>query len=118
MRPPRLLSGVPPSHQAITIVGEISASVDLDPYLSLRSTSSYIGLSVRSLRAWLIHPSRPLPCFRIGGKILCRRSELDRWAENFRHIGRDDIENMVNDIMSDFQSKSNKDGQFQKRRVR
>jgi excisionase family DNA binding protein len=55
-----------------------------DAYLSLKAMAMYSGLSVRTLRTHLHRPSAPLPSFRIGGKVLVRRSDFDRWAEQFR----------------------------------
>jgi hypothetical protein len=58
-----------------------------DAYLSLtKGLPAYSGLSERTLRGYLCHPSHPLPCYRIGGKVLVRRSEFDRWAEQFRAV--------------------------------
>jgi len=62
----------------------ITETNTLDGYLSLRSLAAYSGLSVRTLRAHLRRPVSPLPSFRIGGKVLVRRSDFDGWAEQFR----------------------------------
>jgi excisionase family DNA binding protein len=59
--------------------------VPADSYLSLRTLSSYAGLSVRWLRGSLSDPASPLPHYRVGGKILIRRSEFDAWMAQFRH---------------------------------
>jgi len=58
---------------------ELVVSVPLDPYLPLRALASYSGLSVRRLRQLLDDRARPLPRYRVGGKILVRRSEFDQW---------------------------------------
>jgi excisionase family DNA binding protein len=55
-----------------------------DRYLPLRSLAAYSGLSIRTLRAHLVHPTTPLPHYRVGGKILIRRSDFDRWMDQFR----------------------------------
>lgn len=102
MSPPRLILGLPSGHQPTMVVGELGAQLDLDPYLPLRAASAYVGLSVRSLRSWLVHPTCPLPCYRVGGKILLRRSELDRWLSGFRRRGREDIEAVVDGVLADF----------------
>jgi hypothetical protein len=49
----------------------------LDLYLSLRALATYAGLSVRKLRHHLDDPTHPLPCYRVGGKLLVRRSDFD-----------------------------------------
>ena len=59
------------------MVSEMVISTSLDPYLTLRALSTYSGLSVRKLRDYLTDPVHPLPCYRLGGKVLVRRSEFD-----------------------------------------
>ena len=55
-----------------------------DRYLSLRSLAAYAGVSVRTLRGLLVRRHGPLPHYRMGGKILVRRSEFDAWIIVFR----------------------------------
>ena len=60
-----------------------------DPYLSLKALSGYCGLSVRRLRQLLeLPPAEALPCYRLGGKILVRRSEFDAWMAQYASRGR------------------------------
>ena len=80
----RQISGVPPGHTPITVVGEVRVSLDLDPWLSLRALADYSGLSVRKLRYLLADPHHPLPAYRVDGKILVRRSDFDRWMQGHR----------------------------------
>jgi excisionase family DNA binding protein len=64
-------------------------STALDPFLSMKAASEYTGLSVRTLRTYLeMAPDEALPCYRLPGKILVRRSELDAWLRQFRSRGR------------------------------
>ncbi len=53
-------------------------------YFSLKVLATYSGLSVRTLRAHLTDRIRPLPHFRVGGKILVNRADFDRWVSQFR----------------------------------
>jgi hypothetical protein len=63
--------------------------VPLDPYMSLRGLSGYCGLSVRKLRQLLeLPPAEALPCYRVGGKILVRRSVFDAWIAQYASRGR------------------------------
>jgi hypothetical protein len=72
----------------------------LEPaYLSLRDLATYSGLSVRSLRVHLKHPTAPLPHHRIGGKVLVRRTDYDAWASRFRVDRAPDMQRVVNDLM-------------------
>ena len=76
-------------------------SSELDPYLGLRALAGYSGLSVRKLRDLLIDPAHPLPCYRVGGKILVRRSEYDAWAARYRQIGNPDLDRIVAGALKD-----------------
>jgi hypothetical protein len=58
--------------------------LESDCYLPLRELSAYAGLSVRTLRGYLSHAAHPLPCYRVGGKVLVKRSEYDGWVAAFR----------------------------------
>jgi excisionase family DNA binding protein len=75
-------------------------SVVDDRYLSVRSLATYAGMSIRTLRALLVRRHAPLPHYRIGGKILIRRSEFDQWAAEFRIVRLLlDLEAVVGDVM-------------------
>jgi hypothetical protein len=89
------------------IIDRLDVTIPLDPYLSLRGASGYCGLSVRSLRGWLSHPERPLPCYRVNGKILLRRSEVDVWMAGFRRVGPEELDTLVDGILQDIQAESN-----------
>ena len=82
------------------MTGETGASaVRGDAYLPLRALSTYAGLSVRTLRTYLAHPSSPLPHYRIGGKVLVKRSEYDAWASRFRANVAPAVDRVVDDVM-------------------
>ena len=68
-------------------------------YLPLTALAAYSGLSVRTLRDYLTHPSRPLPHYRIGGKILVRRSDFDAWAASFRTVEPERVSALVADVL-------------------
>jgi hypothetical protein len=74
---------------------ELSMSMGLDPYLSLRALATYSGCSIRWLRDRLVDASHPLPCYRVEGKVLVRRSEFDVWIARFRSQGRPEVERLV-----------------------
>lgn len=78
-----------------------SATVRIDDaYFSLVELSKYAGLSVRTLRGYLVHVSRPLPHYRIGGKIVVLRSEFDTWVSQFKVIGAAvPVDALVDDIV-------------------
>jgi len=68
---------------------------ETDVYLPLKELAQYSGLSVRTLRTYLTRPSHPLPHFRIGGKILVKRSEYDVCADRFRSTSTDCVDAIV-----------------------
>lgn len=71
------------------VAERVVISTMLDPFLSLRALADYSGLSVRTLRGYLdLAPHAALPCYRVGGKILVRRSAFDGWIEQYRTQGR------------------------------
>ena len=79
----------------------IVLSTVLDLYLPLTALEKYAGLSVRTLRDHLTDPTHPLPCYRVGGKILVRRSEFDAWIAKYRAAGRTDVGAIVDEVLRD-----------------
>jgi hypothetical protein len=84
----------------LVVVDELALTTPLDPYLGLRGLASYSSCSVRWLRARLIDPHAPLPCFRLpGGKILVRRSDFDAWIARYRQVGAPDVARVVHEVL-------------------
>jgi len=79
---------------------DLSAGDLGDAYLPLKVLAQYSGLSVRTLRSHLQHPVSPLPHYRIGGKILVRRSDFDEWAAPFKAAASTE-KSKVSDIVDD-----------------
>ena len=50
-----------------------------DRYFDLRGLSEYSSLSVRTLRKYL----GMIPHYRIGGKLLVKKSEFDKYLEHW-----------------------------------
>jgi excisionase family DNA binding protein len=74
-------------------------SLDVDGYLPLKALAAYCGLSVRTLRGYLLHLSRPLPHYRVGGKVLVKRSEFDGWMATFRDQAASPVDALVDDVL-------------------
>jgi hypothetical protein len=72
-----------------------------DAFLSLRALASYSCVSVRKLREHLRDPVHPLPHYRLGGKIVVRRSEFDAWIARYRRVGQTDVDGIVSSVMHD-----------------
>ena len=53
----------------------------------MAEAAQYSGLSVRTLNRYTVAAKNPLPHFKIGGRILIRKMDLDRWIEL---VGRKD----------------------------
>jgi excisionase family DNA binding protein len=84
--------------QRPTLAERVVISSQLDPFLSLRASAAYTSLSTRTLRGYFSDPAHPLPHYKVGGKYLLRRSELDAWLLTFRHEA-DDVEHIVDDVV-------------------
>lgn len=84
---------------AAATVDRIAVTVPLDPYLPLTALAGYAGMSVRKLREFLTDTMHPLPCYRVGGKLLVRRSEFDAWVAVYRQRGRADVDQVVNEVL-------------------
>jgi excisionase family DNA binding protein len=70
-----------------------------DQYFDLKGLSVYAAISVGSLRDYI--KSDGLPSFKVRGKILIRRSEFDRWLERYRINKCQDLNRLVDGVMSD-----------------
>jgi excisionase family DNA binding protein len=81
------------------VVETLTVGIPLDPFLSLRALATYCGLSVRKLRDYLDDPLHPLPHYRVGGKILVRRSEFDAWISRYRQVGALDVNQIVGEVL-------------------
>ncbi len=54
-----------------------------DRYLSLEDLSRYSGIGKTSLRQHIVKDQ--LPAFCPGGKIFVRRSDFDKWIQQYRY---------------------------------
>ena len=74
------------------IVERVVVSTTLDPLLSLKALTAYSSIAPRTLRQYLeLAPEDALPCYRLPGKILVRRSEFDAWIAQYRSRGRPNL---------------------------
>lgn len=98
-RPPERTSGNVQQQQRGRS-GNLIGAVE-DAYLPLSALSAYSGLSVRTLRGRLHDPEGPLPHFRIGGKILVRKSDYDAWALRFREAHPATLDKLLEEVLKD-----------------
>ena len=92
------------AHQHVTqlrgvLTERVVVSTPLDPFLSLKALAGYSALTTRKLREHLDDPGHPLPHYRVGGKILVRRSEFDAWIAAYRRVGRVDVDQAVQEVL-------------------
>ena len=70
-----------------------------DQYFDLPGISHYTSMKPGTIRDHIT--GKAMPCFKVGGKLLFRRSEVDRWIEQFRHTKSQDLAKIVDDIMDE-----------------
>lgn len=92
--------GTPVGQVRGILAERVALSTPLDPFLSLRALASYSGLSVRKLRDHLADLAHPLPHYRVGSKILVRRSEFDTWMARYRRVGQPNVERIVSEVLA------------------
>ena len=77
----------------------VVVSTALDPFLSLKALAAYSCLSARTLRGFTeLPPDQALPCYRLPGKLLVRRSQFDAWLERYRSRGRPSLTRALHDL--------------------
>lgn len=74
-----------------------------DQFFDLRGLSAYSSLAVPTLRDYV--RSRDLPCFKLKGKILIRKSEFDTWVESFRMNKKKDLKRIVDGVLESIRAK-------------
>ena len=85
----------PLGEQPVISVQEVIAYIDRDRYMDKREVAAYTSLSIRNLEARLPE----IPHFRVGKKILFKKSELDHWMESHREGGSHDLDKIADDAV-------------------
>ena len=67
------------------VIEAVTVHQDLDPFFSLKGLAGYSSLSRRTLQDLVNDPRDPLPSYRVGQKILVKRSEFDAWVARRRN---------------------------------
>ncbi len=67
------------------MIEAVTIQQDVDPYFSLKGLAGYASLSRRTLQDLVNDPQDPLPSYRMGGKLLVRKSDFDRWMSRRRN---------------------------------
>ena len=71
----------------VVSVAEVLLYFSQDRYLSKRLAAAYLCLSLRNFESRLDQ----LPRYRVGSKLLFKKSELDRWMEAHRESNGDSL---------------------------
>jgi len=73
-----------------------------DQYFDLKGLSVYSSLGVGTLRDYL--KSGGLSYFKLRGKILIKRSEFDTWLERYRINQSQELNKIVDEVLSSMKS--------------
>jgi hypothetical protein len=69
-----------------------------DAYYSLKRLTAYSGMSIRTLRTYLKDGVHPLPHFKVGAKILVKRSDFDAWITTFRQVRTSRVDALLSEL--------------------
>jgi len=85
--------------EGLITVREVLGYLDQDRYLNRAQASEYLGISKRNIRARA--RLKTIPHYRVGGKLLFKKSELDEWMSEFREDGNEELDELVNETVAD-----------------
>jgi len=85
----------PLGDQAVVSVQEVIAYIDRDRFLDKREAARYTSLSRRTLESRLPE----IPHYRVGKKILFKKSELDRWLETYREGDSHNLDRIADEAL-------------------
>jgi len=78
------------------IVTDVEVSTPLDPFMTIKAAAAYCALSKRRIeRAVNTTPDKALVHYRLGKRIVIRRSDLDAWMARYRHVCRPSLRAVV-----------------------
>ncbi len=80
---------------SVVSMAEVLQYLETDRYMQKPDASNYIGLSIRTLESHLAE----IPHYRVGGRILFKRSELDHWVQAHREETDVDVDALANDAL-------------------
>ena len=76
-------------------VQEVLLHFDRDRYMDKREAATYTSLSTRNLEARLPE----IPHYRVGKKILFKKSEIDKWMETYREGGTQNLDRIADEVI-------------------
>ena len=85
----------PLGEQTVISVQEVLLYFSQDRYMNKREAAAYTSLSTRNLEARLPE----IPHYRVGKKILFKKSELDKWMEAYREGGTQNLDRIADEVI-------------------
>ena len=85
----------PLGEQTVISVQEVLLYFSQDRYMGKRESAGYLGLSLRNFESRLDQ----LPRYRVGSKLLFKKSELDAWMEAHRESGGDSLSSIADEVL-------------------
>ncbi len=79
----------------VVSVQEILSYVAQDRYMDKREAAEYTSLSIRNLESRL----GEIPHFRVGKKVVFKKSELDHWIEKYREGGSHNLDRIADEAI-------------------
>ena len=73
-----------------------------DQFFDLRGLSAYSSLKVPTIRDYI--KSGGLPCFKLKGKLLIKKSEFDQWIENYRLNRKKELSSIVSNVLDSLET--------------
>ena len=85
----------PLGEQTVISVQEVLLYCSQDRYMNKREAAAYTSLSTRNLEARLPE----IPHYRVGKKILFKKSEIDKWMETYREGGTQNLDRIADEVI-------------------
>ena len=85
----------PLGEQTVISVQEVLLYCSQDRYMNKREAAAYTSLSTRNLEARLPE----IPHYRVGKKILFKKSEIDKWMETYREGGTQNLDRIADEAI-------------------
>lgn len=73
-----------------------------DQYFDIKGLSAYSAMAISTLRDYI--RSGHLPCYKLKGKILVKRSVFDDMMERFRFDKKRDLNGIVDEVMGNLKN--------------
>jgi hypothetical protein len=69
-------------------------------FFDLKTFALFSGIPVATARDYI--KKEALPCFKVRGKVLIKRTEFEAWLENYRL--KSNVDEIVSDVLNSLES--------------